>query len=782
MKKLILCRTATTLCGLLAIATHSRPDMTIGHLPTGKLMGAALGLLSAIFGTQWVEYQKRQDAVSTQSGWPAWVRRLLFSSLLCLTGLTASAQTNWTAQPQSQNNYGLNDVAYGAGRYVTVGDHGVIRVSTDGEGWTTQPQGPLQLEGLSGIVYANNQFVVVGYKGGVMTSTNGLTWTKQVSGTNEVLHTIAYGGGKLVAVGKNGIIISSTDGVTWTKQESGTPNDIEDVAYGGGQFVAVGSANTIRTSPDGVNWTARPLLHITIGLQAVTAGPNGSFVIVASGITLISTDGISWTSYYVDFVNNSILCPKSIAYNPVLKKYVATNSGRGHIMTSADGITWKTGSSGTNSILYAVRYVQGKFLALGEEGTIRSSASGLIWKPVTIDPLISLYGAAFGNGRYVAVGAYSSPYNAFATNVAVTSADGVNYTVGETIQLANGAKQFNDIAFGSGLFVAVGTNGVIETSPDGKVWDVRHMFDGQALNAVTFGDGQFVAMGTNGYICRSTDGKKWSQGFTGLSSDYNGLTFANGQFVAVGKSGAIATSPNGIIWTARPSGTTKQLRSVAFGNGMWLAVGYDGIACRSLNGTTWTSFTVDASARFNQVVFANGQFVAVGLDGKIVTFPNIFIWTARTSKTSAHLWSIVHGANQFVAVGEPASQDNWNTAIVVTSPDDYAPTVNAQPTSPTPDAQARVAAEEAGLEMHLQAMTYPNPVEEEFTINIEGAGGQQVRLWLVDGRGRTIEDRQIRVAESQHNESMRLGGREPGMYLLRVSTADQTKTLKVLKR
>ena len=78
MKKLTLCRIATILCGLLAIAIHSRPEMTIGHLPNGKLIGAALGLLGAIFGTQWVEYQKRQDAASTQPGWPTWVRRLLY--------------------------------------------------------------------------------------------------------------------------------------------------------------------------------------------------------------------------------------------------------------------------------------------------------------------------------------------------------------------------------------------------------------------------------------------------------------------------------------------------------------------------------------------------------------------------------------------------------------------------------------------------------------------------------------------------------------------------------
>ena len=305
-------------------------------------------------------------------------------------------------------------------------------------------------------------------------------------------------------------------------------------------------------------------------------------------------------------------------------------------------------------------------------------------------------------------------------------------------------------------------------------------FDGQTLNAVTFGGGQFVAIGTNGYICRSSDGKTWSQGFTGLANNFNGISYANGKFTAVGQYGAIATSSNGLLWTIQPPTTDKMLKSVAYGNGRWIAVGYDGVVLYRMDGLPWLGMSMGYGIDFNHVIFANSQFVAVGLSGKIYTSPDGIVWTARVSGTTSHLWSIMHGANQFVAVGEPASLNDWSTAIVVTSPNNNPATANAQPTSPNPDVQARLVASEP--EVRLQAMSYPNPVEEEFTVNIEGASGQVVRLWLVDGQGRTVEDRQIRVDESRHKESMRLDQREPGMYLLRVSTADQTKTLKILKQ
>jgi len=98
------------------------------------------------------------------------------------------------------------------------------------------------------------------------------------------------------------------------------------------------------------------------------------------------------------------------------------------------------------------------------------------------------------------------------------------------------------------------------------------------------------------------------------------------------------------------------------------------------------------------------------------------------------------------------------------------------------DTRGRLTAEAPSPEVILLVLAYPNPVQEDFTVAIEGAGGQVVRLWLVDGQGRTLVDRQINVVQTQHREPMSIGQHEPGMYLLRVSTAGQARTLKVLQR
>lgn len=238
MNKRNVCRTATLLCGLLAILIHTQSDTGLSPWPTNKLMGAALVLLSAIFGTQWVEYQKRHDATSDQPGTPAWLRRLLFSSLLLLTMTGANAQTTWTNRPQTSNQ-GLSDIAYGAGKYVAVGGDGIgefIKTSPDGITWTSQVVDNPPTGGLYTIIYAGGQFVVVGASGRVLTSPDGLTWISQVSGlgVTSLLSSIAYGGGQFIAVGFDGVAITSPDGKTWTTLTTGVSTDFLNITYGGG--------------------------------------------------------------------------------------------------------------------------------------------------------------------------------------------------------------------------------------------------------------------------------------------------------------------------------------------------------------------------------------------------------------------------------------------------------------------------------------------------------------------------------------------------------------------
>jgi len=98
---------------------------------------------------------------------------------------------------------------------------------------------------------------------------------------------------------------------------------------------------------------------------------------------------------------------------------------------------------------------------------------------------------------------------------------------------------------------------------------------------------------------------------------------------------------------------------------------------------------------------------------------------------------------------------------------------------PVSTASARRAAAEPGLTFQISVS--PNPVGEEFRVKIEGAQHQSVRFQLTDLSGQVLVDKQMLVEQALHQEQLRLGASPAGMYLLRVSTATQSQTVRLLK-
>ncbi len=119
-----------------------------------------------------------------------YILNTLITGILLLNIFNANAQNNW------ENHYPLPgkqlfDVAYGAGKYIAVGSASIIRTSTDGVEWTTQPTNLSEYGALSSIIYVNGSFIAVGTGGIIVTSVDGVSWTQQNSGTTRNINGIA---------------------------------------------------------------------------------------------------------------------------------------------------------------------------------------------------------------------------------------------------------------------------------------------------------------------------------------------------------------------------------------------------------------------------------------------------------------------------------------------------------------------------------------------------------------------------------------------------------------
>ncbi|HYG59465.1 MAG TPA: hypothetical protein VD902_15490, partial [Symbiobacteriaceae bacterium] len=149
---------------------------------------------------------------------------------------------------------------------------------------------------------------------------------------------------------------------------------------------------------------------------------------------------------------------------------------------------------------------------------------------------------------------------------------------------------------------------------------------GEYLSAVAYGAGLFVAVGHGGTILTSPDGTNWTRRTIPFRAHLADVAFADGLFVAVGNlrfdkdenskfPPVILTSPDGITWTPRlASARSLELAAVAYGGGRWVVgAGHpDGVVLVSDDAVTWTEVPVGRDIGTRGLAYGNGQFLMVG--------------------------------------------------------------------------------------------------------------------------------------------------------------------------
>ncbi|MEN9813273.1 MAG: hypothetical protein RL479_1959, partial [Verrucomicrobiota bacterium] len=220
----------------------------------------------------------------------------------------------------------------------------------------------------------------------------------------------------LVAVGENGTILTSPDGVTWTSQGSATTARLRAATLLRDTLVVVGQAGTVLTSPDGFTWTSI-VSGIPEGLRGVAA--SASLAVAVGGQTtgriFTSPDAVTWTEAILATPAGPL---RGIAYDGT--RFAAVGAG-GSILTSVDGATWVTRTSGTAERLDGILWTGSAFEVISNTGKfLRSTDGGATWSaPVAGSAPAWIEGMAWSPTRVVTVGAGGRIR---------TSDDGLNWT------------------------------------------------------------------------------------------------------------------------------------------------------------------------------------------------------------------------------------------------------------------------------------------------------------------------------------------------------------------
>jgi alpha-tubulin suppressor-like RCC1 family protein len=368
--------------------------------------------------------------------------------------------------------------------------------------------------------------------------TDATGWT--IEGTDEFIFTNDYG----------------TDEIYW-----------RDVIYADGKFIAGGGeGNTqIKYSANGKNWSS------------------GSITNVEGGITGIAYNG---TNTYV-------------AVSSVSNGY---NDGRPEAFTSSDGITWTTGSLNNTNYdeLTRVRYVNGKFIAVGEDRIVTSS-NGTDWAEQTGSFDSYNTSIAYGNGKYVISTGWGS-YNSYEDRDTFTQTFDNN----------------------TASYVSAGEDHVMVLK-DGTLYGVGRNSDGQLGKDSSLGEFikfvpivsnvRNVASGRDHVTFVKNDNTLW-----GMGANYNGQ-LGDGTIIERYSPVQIDTNVSQSFCSSENGGSTAYIKN---DNTLW-GMGYNsnGQLTGSVIGTYVTASiqldtnVVQAAIGYNHMLYikSNGNLYGIGYNG-----------------------------------------------------------------------------------------------------------------------------------------------------------------------
>jgi len=226
----------------------------------------------------------------------------------------------------------------------------------------------------------------------------------------------------------------------------------------------------------------------------------------------------------------------------------------------------------------------GIFLLTDAAGNLFRSNNGIDWDLFYTSEETVLHKCIEADGVYILAGS-----------------EGIRYFDGtwHDATMTGYAGGIVNIVWNGSMFVAIGRNREIQTSPDGITWthraiDISSGYLGE-WNGLVWNGATFLVIGNSGEIQTSTNGEVWEsrQASGGYTGTWNGIASKENHIVAVGDNGEIQTSTNGIDWTicSIPSGYhTVSWSVVASNKEGWLVASSTGQKIVSEDGITWSNY------------------------------------------------------------------------------------------------------------------------------------------------------------------------------------------------
>jgi len=311
----------------------------------------------------------------------------LLLGILGFLAILPSLHADWLWTRQVVTGVGtIRTVTYGNGYFVAATNTGYTLSSRDGTTWTTARPSTI---GINDLAYGNGRFVACiapsnGIKSKVIYSADGIAWTfaRRVSnngvfGSQQGLSVIGTKGGKFISLGsgRNAFAASNT-GTRWQNPLDGKAaakyvGSVTGLATSGAYVLCSSLAGvTIQSSPDGFAWTtklmtsargpARGIAAEKPGKRLVCVGENGLCVTSSNGATnwafhpfgSVDLQGVSFANrLFVSFSDNTVYStPAGLSWTRQLR--LSRSADHLRAIAGGVGLYVAVGNNGKNGLIY----------------------------------------------------------------------------------------------------------------------------------------------------------------------------------------------------------------------------------------------------------------------------------------------------------------------------------------------------------------------------------------------------------------------------------------------
>ena len=342
---------------------------------------------------------------------------------------------SWSKSTAGISDFLGNSIAASATRFVAVGGKyqfssasfltGIVS-SLDGINWVDVS--PNRTEFLEGVAFGSGRFVAVGDKGIIWSSTDGLSWSSVALTSGKDLKEVRFDGSSFLAVGDSGTAVVSTDGVTWEDR----------------------SLRDSNTNAAGISWfkdTGGRGLALINGKWIVATGwgwgsPGGRSIFWSS------INAKNWTIIPGTYVASYYLLDRlaAIGEKTAALLFKPNKNSEPKIYFSSNGEEWIEKSLGFPGMgsLWSGAEGKGRVVVVGDNGLIFATADGapaLAQQPqsqaVAVGVSVSFQVVAYATGPFTYQwrkngAAITGATSATLSIPSVTVADGADYTVAVT--------------------------------------------------------------------------------------------------------------------------------------------------------------------------------------------------------------------------------------------------------------------------------------------------------------------------------------------------------------